>query len=457
MINVSVSTLLDITGGRLISGTPTGEIKDVTTDSRKVTKGALFVAVCGERVDGHNFIESSFMQGATCALSEKDTGYRGEKPVIMVPDTVVAMGKIARFVMENLSMRTVGITGSVGKTTTRDMTHAVLSRKFHTLKNENNFNNAIGVPLTVFRADKTHDAAVIEMGMNHFGEIDILGNITAPDVAIITNIGISHIENLGSQENIYKAKAELFPYVKEGGAVILNGDDEILMKHKREIPRRVFTVGKENMDADLVATEIEEKEQGVSFRVTGLGQDFFVSLPIPGEHNVSNALSACAAGIFFGVPADEIAKALETFSMTGMRMDVVNTENVTIINDCYNASPASVSAALSVLSQYDKRKVAVLGDMGELGAFSYHAHKDLGRDVVKNRINVLVTVGSNAKYIAEGAFENGMDSSHLISVDTVEEAYSVLSETVKAGDVVLIKASRFMGFERLTAFLKENY
>ena len=334
----------------------------------------------------------------------------------------------------------------------------VLSAKWNTLKNDNNFNNEIGVPLTIFKADETTRAAVIEMGMDNFGEIDRLAAIAEPDVSIVTNIGMSHIERLGSQENIYKAKSELFAHTKKDGVVILNGDDNILMAHKHEITQKIITVGVKNTTADFVASDIHTTEDSVRFRCSGLGHTFMVDLPIPGEHNVSNALLACAAGIYFGIPDAKIADALHRLTLTGMRMDIIHCERITIIDDCYNAAPASVLAALSVLAkQKDRRKVAILGDIAALGEYSYQAHRELGGAVTKNGIDLLITIGENARFIAEGAFENGMDSMNILSVDTVDEIIPHLSAAIKENDTVLVKASRVMGLERITEFLKNNF
>lgn len=457
MIPVSIQEILQVTGGTLVAGKAEGLITGVTSDSRTVGEGVLFIAICGEKVDGHSFVHQAMLQGAACALIEKEVEVILDKPVILVENTIRAMGTIAKLVMEKLAVPTVGITGSVGKTTTRDMTHAVMEQKYRTLKNENNFNNEIGVPLTVFKADGTVAAAVIEMGMDHFGEIDRLSSMVMPDAAIVTNIGMSHIEQLGSQENIYQAKAEMFANTKPDGVVILNGDDPILMAHKHEITQQVITVGVKNSHADWTATDIVSDANSVSFQAHGFGHTLSIALPVPGEHNVLNALEAIACGIYFGVEPEAISAALSDFSLTHMRMDIIACERITVINDCYNAAPASIEAALTVLANYAERKVAILGDIGALGKFSYQAHKDLGSAVVKNGIDLLVTVGEQARYIAEGAFLNGMDSSNILSVDTVEEAYPELSSAISENDVVLVKASRFMGLERITEFLKRNF
>ena len=455
MIPLKISEILDVCGGELICGNPDGLVTDIVTDSRKAESGKLFAAILGEKVDGHDYIESAFSNGAVCAICEKDVKPLGT--IIKVENTVLALGKIARAIMRKMCVPVVGITGSVGKTTTRDMTYAVMSKMFNTLKNQGNFNNELGVPLTIFSADESCEAAVIEMGMDHFGEIDRLSHIVNPTVSIITNIGMSHIEILGSQENIYKAKSEIFKNTKQSGTVILNGDDEILMKHKDEISQKVITVGVKNQKADIVAYDIVSGCESVSFAVKGLGKEFNVALPVAGEHNVLNALLAISAGLVFEIPAGEIAKALSEFSMTHMRMDIIKCPKITIINDCYNAAPASVAAALSVLGKYEDRKIAVLGDIKALGQYSNKAHYELGAQVVKNGIDVLVTIGAHSRYIAQGAYENGMDGQNIVSFDTVEEACPALLDIIDDKNIVLVKASRAMELERVTEFLKNNF
>ena len=455
MIPLKVTEIVDIVGGKLICGDGSGEVKDITTDSRKVAENVLFVAICGENADGHAYIDSALSQGAICVLSEKDITAGGN--VIRVDSTIRAMARIANAIMRRLCIPVVGLTGSVGKTTTRDMTYAVMSKMFNTLKNRGNFNNEIGVPLTVFSADSSVEAAVIEMGMDHFGEIDRLSAIVNPDVSIITNIGMSHIEILGSQENIYKAKSEIFKNTKSSGTVILNGDDKILMAHKGEIKQKVITVGVENKNADIVAHNIVSDEKSVSFTAKGMGREIDVTLPVPGEHNALNAMLAISAGFVFDIPVDAIASALSDFSMTHMRMDIVDCKSVKVINDCYNAAPASVAAALAVLGKYEGRKVAILGDIAALGAYSYDAHYGLGTEVIKNGTDVLITIGERARHIAESAYEHGFDGAHILSVDTVEELYPKLSDILEEKDTILVKASRVMALERVTEFLKKNF
>lgn len=455
MIPLKISEILTATGGELLCGGTDALVMDITTDSRKVTDGVLFAAICGVNADGHNYIESAVSSGAVCIICEKEI--KADATVIKVENTVRALGRIARYIMRKLCVPVVGITGSVGKTTTRDMTYAVVSKMFNTLKNQGNFNNELGVPLTVFTANESVEAAVIEMGMDNFGEIDRLSYIVNPAISVITNIGMSHIECLGSQENIYKAKSEIFKNTKQSGTVVLNGDDKILMAHKDEITQKVITVGVANQSADIVAENIKASKDGVTFTAKGMGKEFEITLPVPGEHNVLNALLAVAVGITLDISAKDIAEALAEFSMTHMRMDIMKFKKITLINDCYNAAPASVAAALAVLGKYEDRKVAILGDIAALGSYSYKAHYGLGADVIKNNIDLLITIGPNARHIAESAYEHGMDGAHIISAETVEEVYPILMDSIKKNDVVLVKASRVMALERVSAFLKNNF
>lgn len=453
MIPVKLSEIVKATEGTVLCGNVSVEITDITTDSRKITNGCLFIPLVGERFDGHDFIEKAITGGALATLTSKDIECNKENAVVIrVKDTMVALRKIAEYYRGLFNIPIVGLTGSVGKTTTKEMVAQVLSQKMNTLKTEGNFNNEIGLPITVFRLNNTHECAVLEMGMSGFGEIDRLSSIAKPDLAMITNIGMSHIELLGSQENIYKAKSEIFNNVKEGGTVILNGDDPILRKHSKEILHKTYTVGTIS-GCDAVASDVEVNATGVKFKFTGFDKSFDVKLNIPGEHNVYNALFAITAGINFGVSEEDIVSALADFRPANMRMDTISHNGYTIINDCYNAAPDSMNAALKVLGAYSGKKIAVLGDIACLGEYSYEAHKGVGASVVLNKIDELFTVGEQAKFIAQGAFESGMDSSKIHSYDSATELNSNLAGALETGCYVLVKASRVMELEKVTEFM----
>ncbi|MBR5157686.1 MAG: UDP-N-acetylmuramoyl-tripeptide--D-alanyl-D-alanine ligase [Clostridia bacterium] len=453
MVSVKLSEIVNATKGEVLSGNANIEITDIVTDSRKITKDCLFVPLVGERFDGHDFIEKAIALGAVATFTSKNIKCDDKSvTVIRVNDTLAALRQTAQYYRSLFDINVVGLTGSVGKTTTKEMVAQVLSQKMNTLKTEGNFNNEIGLPLTVFRLDNSHECAVLEMGMSGFGEIQRLSSVAKPDLAMITNIGMSHIELLGSQENIYKAKSEIFNNVKKGGTVIINGDDPILKKHKDEIEHKTYTVGK-NAGCDALATDIKVSAESVSFKFSGFGKSFDVKLNIPGEHNVYNALFAITTGIHFGVSDNDIIRALAEFRPANMRMDTISHNGYTIINDCYNAAPDSMNAALKVLGAYSGKKIAVLGDIACLGEYSYEAHKGVGASVVLNKIDELLTVGAQAKFIAQGAFESGMDSSKIHSYDTAEELNSRLSSVLEKGCYVLVKASRVMELEKVTEFM----
>lgn len=453
MVSVKLSEIIKETDGKVLCGDANIEITDVVTDSRKITKGCLFVPLVGERFDGHDFIEKAIDSGAVATFTSKDIKCDDKNAtVIRVNDTLAALRQTAQYYRSMFDIPVVGLTGSVGKTTTKEMVAQVLSQKMNTLKTEGNFNNEIGLPLTVFRLDNSHECAVLEMGMSGFGEIERLSSVAKPDLAMITNIGMSHIELLGSQENIYKAKSEIFNNVKKGGTVIINGDDPILKKHLAEIEHKTYTVGK-NADCDAVASDIAVSAESVCFKFSGFGKSFDVKLNIPGEHNVYNALFAITTGICFGVSDDDIIRALAEFRPANMRMDTISHNGYKIINDCYNAAPDSMNAALKVLGAYSGKKIAVLGDIACLGEYSFEAHKGVGASVVLNNIDELLTVGEQAKFIAQGAFESGMDSSKIHSYDSAEELNSHLSSVLEPGCYVLVKASRVMELEKVTEFM----
>lgn len=449
MQRININDILTATGGRLICGNRDFEISEITTDSRKAGVNMLFVPISGENNDGHDFIGSAFENGADAVITHRDIPEVPGKNIVRVKDTRVAFGDIARFYKQKYNLPTVGITGSVGKTTTKDMISAVLAMKYNTLKTQGNFNNDIGLPITIFRLEKKHEMAVLEMGMSHMGEINYLASIARPDVAVITNIGMSHIENLGSQENIWKSKMQICDYFDKNGLLVVNGDDEFLKRGSDKC--KVVSCGIENKNCDLVAEDIENLGiDGTKFKVQIEGEKYEIYVKIPGVHNVYNALCAIAVGRHFGVSMKDIIDGIREFLLTNMRMEIKNTDGVCVINDCYNASPDSMRAALKVLGDMRaNRKIAVLGDVLEMGGFAEKALYGVGLEM--DGVDVLVTVGENSKYIAKGAKLSGVET--VVSFDANNEAIDYLEEHIKEGDAVLIKASRGMHFEEITEAL----
>lgn len=446
---LSVEDILKATGGTLINGSEETEITSITTDSRKACEGTLFIPLAGERADGHDFIETA-LQNGTATLTERDE--IPSKTAIKVKNTRIALGDIARYYKMKYPIKSVAITGSVGKTTTKDLVYSVISEQFKTHKTPNNFNNDIGVPLTVFGIEKEHEAAVVEMGMNHFGEISYLADIVRPDNAIITNIGMSHIENLGSQEGIFRAKTEIAENFDKDNTLIVNGDDKYL-RTIGNVPYEVIKFGF-GTDNDIYAKDIVNNGlKGTEFTVVYEDREIRCEVCQPGEHNIYNALAAAAIGIKLGISGEKIAKGLRNCVYTSSRLEITEHNGAEIINDCYNSSPDSVRAALKVMQYSLKgRKVAILGDILEMGEYAKEVHTDLGKTVAELGMDLLVTIGENAKCIAEGAKAVGM--SNVISYNTTDELVADIQNIVKSGDCVLIKASHGMNFYKIADKIK---
>lgn len=451
---LTTDDIIKACSGTLICG-DSAVFKGITTDSRAASDGMLFVPIKGEKFDGHDFINAAFECGAQAAVTHKDIPPVDGKTIIRVDDTFMALGDIAEYYKKKYNVPTVAVTGSVGKTTTKDMLASVMEQKYKTLKTQGNFNNEIGLPLTVFNLEKEHEAAVLEMGQSHFGEIHHLAKIARPNVGVITNIGMSHIENLGSQEGIFKAKTEICDFFGADNTLIVNGDDKFL-KTIANKEYEVIKYGIDNPECDVRAYSVVDKGvDGTEFCVKMGIKEYKIHINVPGAHNVYNALAAVCVGRVFGIEPGLIVKGIEEFVPTKMRMSIEKLSGITLINDCYNASPDSMRASLKVLSSADgTRKIAVLGDMLEMGSFAQKAHTSLGEAVSSSGADILVTVGENAKYIADGlSEENRPEAVHFEKTDAAAEyVQSIASE----GDVILIKASRGMRFEKIADKLKER-
>ena len=427
----------------------------VTTDSREVCPGCIFVAFPGEKFDGHDFAAKALENGALCVvLNHPVEGVPEEKSVIG-PDSYHAMMVLGANYRSQFHPKVVGVTGSVGKTTTKQMTYAAIAGFGSTIKTEGNQNNELGLPRTMFRIGKETQYAVVEMGMSHAGEIERLSKCARPDVGIITCIGVSHIGNLGSQENICKAKLEICAGLPEGAPLVLNGDDPFL--RKAVLPDHVrpvwFSLGDEN--ADVCALSIQQDEKGMSFVLEDHEEGtFLVKIPAMGRHNVANALAAYCAATRLGLNARRVIAGLADFEQTGMRQKVVHVRGVDVIEDCYNANPDSMKAALAMFREYPcKRRFALLGDMLELGDISRAAHEEVGRQAVENKVDYLVTYGEQAKRIAVVAAAKGLPTLHA---DTYAQAAETLLNKMQPGDALLVKASRGMALEKvLEIFYKE--
>lgn len=453
MEQISIKEIIGATGGKLLWGNENTVITSVTTDSRKSGENMLFIPLEGDTFDGHEFIRASFDMGAAAALTHKDTDIVCDRVLIRVDDTKKALADIARFYLDKHRVPVVALTGSVGKTTTKDMVAEALSKKYSVLKTQGNFNNDIGLPLTIFNLTRDNDMAVLEMGMNHFGEIHHLASIAHPDTAIITNIGMSHIENLGSREGILKAKTEITDFFDENSTLILNGDDDMLQTICGK-SYTVITYGIDNPNTDYRAKNIEKHGESIEFDIeykeNGSIKEVHIHVALPGTHNIYNALAAFAAAKRYGVEDELASSGIGGFVPSAMRMDIKNTGRITLINDCYNASPASVEAALDVLMGTSaKRHIAILGDILEMGGFAPKAHAELGEKASQMGVDALWCVGENAKYMCEAAKKAGLaDAVHF---ENNKSLIAALPALICDGDALLVKASRGMKFEQIAA------
>jgi len=432
------------------------EIKGISIDSRTIKEGELFVAIRGDRFDGHDFVTEVINKGAWGALvdrsafEKKDESIGGLKNVLPVEDTILALQEMSELHREKFDITVIGITGSNGKTTTKEMLAGILSQSGPVLKNEGNLNNHIGVPLTLLKLDRRHRSAVIEMGMSALGEIDTLARLVRPDVGLITNIGPAHLEFLGTLGMVAQAKAELLGNLKADGTAVLNADDRYFTTLKNAYSGRILSFGVENR-ATVSASDIRQGKDSTDITISTEGLTARVRLPAVGKHNVYNALAAAAGAFAAGMPLEAVKNGLENFSPVSMRSELKQVKGRTVLADYYNANPGSVQAALETLISLKagRRSVAVLGDMLELGETAADAHREIGSIAARLGVDVLITLGTLAKYINEGAIEAGMPRDRVMWAGSHGEAAALLKERSKSGDTVLIKGSRAMKMEKI--------
>ncbi|MBE0416605.1 MAG: UDP-N-acetylmuramoyl-tripeptide--D-alanyl-D-alanine ligase [Coriobacteriia bacterium] len=467
MLTTSVETLISVTRGTLVWGSTDTMVNGVSTDSRTVEPGALFVAFAGTRADGHDYLEQAIASGARALLitrgSEEMSGVvesasRREVAIIRVPDALAALQALARHHRERLFCPVIGVTGSTGKTTTKEFLTSVLATRMKVVSTRGNRNNELGVPLTVMDAGADTDVLVVEMAMRGRGQIIELCHIARPTMGLVTNVGMSHIELLGTQESIASAKAELVEAIPEEGVVFLNGDDAFSGTLALSSRAPVIQYGLADT-CDVRAMDITmDGESLASFEIVTEDIIIPVSLAVPGRHNVYNALAAAAVGVHFGLDPEDVTDGLARASAGEMRMQTFTSAGgIHVINDAYNASPTSMRAAIETLAGITtaERRVAVLGDMAELGSLAELAHFRIGEELARHAIDVLITVGERAARIADGARAEGMDSDRVRPCVTADEASEVLDDLLEPGDVVLVKASRVMGLERVVEGIVE--
>ena len=521
MKNLTLSNITRVTGGTYHGPEEilNKEVTSITTDSRTTEPGCLFVAIVGERVDAHKYIPQVMKNGALASVSEKELP-DADFPYIKVESSLKAVKDIARFYREELGIPVVGITGSVGKTSTKEVIASVLSEKYRTLKTLGNFNNELGLPLTIFRLREEDEIAVLEMGISEFGEMSRLTDIAKPDTCVITNIGTCHLENLGDRDGVLKAKTEIFSGMKPGGSVVLNGDDDKLIRlgtsgrpsdeeftgsfsgdkaagpscdseaagSRRDDDASTDPAGADpdhdnaaipcgdgnvsdicrvlrerdlhpvffglTSGRDLWADEIESHGlKGITCRIHFQDTSFKVNIPMPGRHMIYNALAATAIGRIYHLTDEEIKRGIENLKPLAGRFNMIETDHYLIVDDCYNANPMSMKASLDILKDADGRKVAILGDMGELGENEAALHSEVGHYAAAAEVDLFVCTGALSKHMAE-AIRQDAPKMQVIWEPDRKSLLSHLADYVKEGDTILVKASRFMKFEEVVDFLK---
>ncbi|MGN1301882.1 MAG: UDP-N-acetylmuramoyl-tripeptide--D-alanyl-D-alanine ligase [Clostridia bacterium] len=455
---IDAKKIQEICNGKLLTNNIENKVNNFVIDSRNVSEGDCFVAIKGENNNGNKFLKMALEKGASVCLVDEEADKEiiekyNNRTIIEVADTIKAIQEIAKYKRRLYDIPVVAVTGSVGKTSTKDIIASILGEKYNVLKTEGNFNNHIGLPMTLLKL-KDHTAVVVEMGMNHFNEISVLTNIAKPTVAVITNIGTSHIGNLGSRENILKAKLEILEGLQENGKIIINNDNDLLHNWAQTVDNHnVLTYGIENK-SQFVPKNIEENNNETKYEINIEGTEYNVKVPVMGKHFIYNSLCAIAVGRTLNIEPEKIIQGISDFKLTAKRMDFRKVKNNAIVlADYYNASYDSMKSALEVVKDYKAtRRIAVLGDMLELGEFSEQLHKDVGTEVYNNKIDILITVGTLAKYIAQTAKKLG--TKEVYECESKTEAAQILKNTIKEGDLILLKASNAMHFGEIMESLQ---
>lgn len=470
MRNMTLENIARACGGEYVGSDEQRkcEICGAVIDSRLVEPGYLFIPIKGARVDGHDFIPAVFEKGALAVLSERRLE-NAAGPYILVESAEQAMKQIAEFYRQSLGIKVVGITGSVGKTSTKEMIASVLEQKYCVLKTEGNLNNEIGLPLTIFKIRKEHQVAVLEMGISEFGEMDRLAKMAKPDICVITNIGLCHLENLITRDGILKAKTESFAHLAADGIAVLNGDDDKLSEKKtvNGKPAVFYGLGQEATvfsdengeklltEKEVYATDVRAVGLTGTHAVIHVGaESFAVEIPIAGEHNVYNALAAVCVARQLGLSLEEMKRGVESVRTIGGRSNLIEKDGVTIIDDCYNANPVSMKASIDVLAEASGRKIAVLGDMGELGADERELHAMVGRHFAGKGIDALFCTGELSAEIAKAVRECS-PATEVHELPNKEALIAELLEYRSGGDAILVKASHFMGYSEVVKALTE--
>lgn len=445
MKNLTLENICRICDGKAYGNLPAGEVSSIVTDSRQAGEGSLFVPIAGSRVDGHSFIPQVIKAGAMATLSEHELE-GATYPYILVDSSLQSVKDIAEFYLKELAIPVVGVTGSVGKTSTKEVIASVLKEKYITLKTQGNFNNELGLPLTVFRLTGKEEMAVLEMGISEFKEMSRLAKVARPQTCVITNIGTCHLENLGDRDGVFRAKTEVFDYLQKGGHVVLNGDDDKLSNVEKvgDITPVFFGLDPKNQvyADDIVSCGLK----GTDCNIHMNGEIIPVHIPVPGRHMIYNALAAAAVGSIYGLSREEIQKGIAGLETISGRFNMIETDDYLIVDDCYNANPMSMKASLDVLEEGLGRRIAIYGDMGELGENEIDLHGGVGAYAGTKDIDMLICVGSLSEEMAKKARETNPGLRVIYHPDKAG-LLAELKSYVQKGDTILVKASRFMHFE----------
>ena len=461
MKNVTIRKIIELTNGELITGNEDFECKNFSKDTRQIQENDTYIGIKGENFDGNAFWKEALEKGAKCVIvenidfSKENLENFKDKIIIKVESTFDALYKIATYKRDINNIPVVAITGSVGKTSTKDMVASVVSQKYETLKTIGNNNNNIGLPFTILGL-KDEEVMVLEMGMNHFGEISLLSKIAKPNICVITNIGTSHIGFLGSRENILKAKLEILDGT-ENPIIIVNNDNDLLHKWymDNKDSKNIVSFGIEN-ESDIMPKKLELHHDGSEYDCNINGEDVKVKVPIAGEHFVFNSLCAIAVGKVLNIEPDKILQGIKNVELTKRRMDVKEKNGITIINDAYNASPESIKESLKYLKTFENnRKIAILGDVLELGEYNEELHRKIGKYVAEEGVDILIYYGEASKYVIDQAIKEGMNPKNIYDVKEKNQIIDLLKQKIKNGDVLLFKASNGMKFFDLATEIQE--
>lgn len=459
-MKISVNEVVKICNGKLLCGDGNTILKNLVVDTRNIQKDDTFVGIKGENYNGNDFLYDAIEKGANCAILDENKDVSNICiPIILVSDSSKALGTIASYIRNYSTSIFIGVTGSVGKTSTRDMIYSVLKERYSTLKTENNYNNNIGLPLTISKL-RYEQIAVIEMGMNHLGEISYLSSIVKPNIGVITNVGTAHIGILGNRENILKAKLEILDGMNDSSILIINNDNDLLHDYylnNDSNKKNIITIGIDN-DSDYKAINIKDNDDNSQFDVVLKDEIVHFLCPIPGRAYIYNSLCAIAIGSLLSIDSNKIVNGIKNIHLTKNRLEFINLKNnIKIINGIYNASVDSMKASIEVLkNQICDRKIAVLGDMLELGCYSKELHREIGRFVYKNNIDVLITVGCDSFYISDEALKCGMNKTNVYTLNNNYNAIKIINSIMLPGDTILLKASNGLHFEEILNGIKKD-